>query len=580
VSINVAHHAGGVEQLWRTCFLQEKPKHSKCVTRAPAGFHHDPWAAGPLRQGSYLALKLTRNSLISGGRDQPPAGNQKACKGRLRNMNPYSYSGLHATEESISNVKPATGAVEEMPIHKRGSNEWVLAQLGTITRAILPSRLRSSAYAIDSMPGRIAVGAFWSLVGTGTWQVLAFLTTISSARLLGVQRYGELSVISSTINLFSVLAIAGLGMTATKHVAEYRQSDPPRAGRILGLSSVIASGSGLVVVIGLLLLAPTLSEKVLKSQDLTLNLRLGAITLFFAALNGAQTGALAGFEAFRELAIANALKGVLTVSIVCVLTLKLGVTGAVLGYAVTSCATYFIYRGFITTQCRRYKVPTSHDSWRSELPLLWTFSLPVVIATLPFAPATWWCNTLLATKAGYSQAGVYMAASQYQQVMLFFSSGISSIALPLLSHAVPEKNLSKYKRLLALNTLVTAAFVFAVACLLVLFAPQLMKLYGRDFERGIPVLRLICLSTVIGTVNSAVPHAIWSLNATRAGMLLSLLRCVVLIAATYALVYRGAVGLAAAYLVVAVIQTSTECVFLWRLLDKCRLRWSAPKVPI
>ena len=51
-------------------------------------------------------------------------------------------------------------------------------------------------------------------------------------------------MIQSTVGMFGVFAGFGLGLTATKHVAEFRQSDPDRAGRIIGLSGLFAIGPG------------------------------------------------------------------------------------------------------------------------------------------------------------------------------------------------------------------------------------------------------------------------------------------------------------------------------------------------
>jgi O-antigen/teichoic acid export membrane protein len=61
--------------------------------------------------------------------------------------------------------------------------------------------------------------------------------------MLGKTGYGELGMIQTTVGMFGVFAGFGLGVTATKHVAEFRRSDPARAGRIIGLSSVFAVGT-------------------------------------------------------------------------------------------------------------------------------------------------------------------------------------------------------------------------------------------------------------------------------------------------------------------------------------------------
>jgi hypothetical protein len=86
---------------------------------------------------------------------------------------------------------------------------------------------------------RLSRGIFWSMAGSVISRGLMLCATVLVARMLGKTVYGELGMIQSTVGMFGVFAGFGLGLTATKHVAEFRQSDPERAGRIIGLSGYV-----------------------------------------------------------------------------------------------------------------------------------------------------------------------------------------------------------------------------------------------------------------------------------------------------------------------------------------------------
>ncbi len=446
------------------------------------------------------------------------------------------------------------------------------ARSASRSRAILEMLLRR--FGRDPIHSRMAVNSVWSIIGTAAGQMLMFVTTICAARLLGTGHYGQLGIVVATVNLFTLLGMAGLGTTATKHVAEFRVSNPERAGRIIGLSTIAALGSGLLVAGLLFFLAPYLCVHTLKAPELVTALRIGGGVLLMASLNSSQFGTLAGFEAFRELAVAGAAKGAFTTVAVILLIMWKGVTGAVLGYAIGALLAFPVYQRFVAAKCRQFGIRLSYTSWLSELPLLWKFSIPVLVASMAFTPATWWCNALLANRAGFVQVGIFTAVLQLQTVMLFFSSAISEVVLPVLSNAVPERNISKYKRLLLLNTLTTVGSVVMLAIPLAIFAPLVMSIYGHGFHGGALVLRIICLSAVIGAVNNSVGHAIWSLNAATAGVLLALMRSVVLVIGAYWLIGEGAVGLALAYLILSVIQTSTHVAYIKHLLAKCERNWA------
>jgi len=95
-----------------------------------------------------------------------------------------------------------------------------------------------------SLRARLARGAFWSFVGAAVARGMAFAASVVCGRVLGTSGFGELGMIQSTVGFFGVFAGLGLGVPATKHVAEFRESDPRRAARALKLSSVTATGQG------------------------------------------------------------------------------------------------------------------------------------------------------------------------------------------------------------------------------------------------------------------------------------------------------------------------------------------------
>ena len=151
---------------------------------------------------------------------------------------------------------------------------------------------------VNSLRERFARGVFWAMAGTATAQALNLLSSILVARLLGKAVFGGLGMILSTVGMFGTLAGLGLGLTGTKYIAEFRASDPERAGRIIGMAGVTAFISGILISGILFGIAPYLAARTLSAPALGLELRISCGMLLFSAMNGNQIGALAGFEAF------------------------------------------------------------------------------------------------------------------------------------------------------------------------------------------------------------------------------------------------------------------------------------------
>src|SRR5262245_51209511 len=131
--------------------------------------------------------------------------------------------------------------------------------------------------------------------------------------------------------MFGTLAGFSMGLTANKHVAEFKRSAPARAGRIIALASATAWITSGLMAVALLALGPWLAVKTLAAPHLGGLLQVGALLLFLSGINGAQTGVLSGFEAFKAIARINLICGLLTFPLMVAGAGYGGVAGAVWG---------------------------------------------------------------------------------------------------------------------------------------------------------------------------------------------------------------------------------------------------------
>ncbi|HMH36179.1 MAG TPA: oligosaccharide flippase family protein, partial [Streptosporangiaceae bacterium] len=182
-------------------------------------------------------------------------------------------------------------------------------RLSAVTTAAR-SGLALSAAPGDSIARHFAIGAFWALVGAVVSRGLTLASSVVAGRLLGTTGFGEIGMIQSTQGLFGIVAGAGLGLAATKFVAEFRSTDPARTGRCATLATTIASVSGAVMALVLLALSGVMASSVLRAPHLTVELQVATGLVLFGTINGVQTGALVGFGDFRTLAVLSGIRGV------------------------------------------------------------------------------------------------------------------------------------------------------------------------------------------------------------------------------------------------------------------------------
>ena len=169
-------------------------------------------------------------------------------------------------------------------------DRWVAAKSPNLLEPLW-KRFRSSPVSV-----RLAQGVFWSLLGSIISRGLGVVGSILVARVLGMTAFGEFTAVQSTVGLFGTFAGLGLGVTATKYVAELRDSQPARCGRVISLILAIAALGGVMATLALIQFSDGFATHALATPKLGSSLRWGSGLILFSTLQGVYSGALGGVE--------------------------------------------------------------------------------------------------------------------------------------------------------------------------------------------------------------------------------------------------------------------------------------------
>jgi len=417
--------------------------------------------------------------------------------------------------------------------------------------------------------GRISRGSFWALSGSVISRTLMLISSIMIARILGKTQFGEMSIIQSTVSMFIALANFGLGITATKYIAEYRIKNPARAGNILASSRVVAFLFGTFFVLVFILFAPAIAINIMKAPYLINELRVGGIILFFNALNGYQSGALAGFEDFKTIAKINFWVGITYLPIIITTTLLFGLLGSILGLSVSSCIEWFINNYFLQKKVKEYSITISADYTLKNFQYLWKFSLPAVLGGLLVGPVIWFTNIILInTKNGYSEMAIYSVGRQWQTFILFIPLALAQIILPILSNLKNDGD--SFIRVFKYNVVITSIITIMIAIMVSLFSGLILKAYGSDFLEGKIVIIVLSFSAVLFALNNIAGYALASLGKMWAGFVSNLVWAISFIYFSHLMIgiNLGALGLALAMLISYLIHSTTIFIMIKFYINK------------
>jgi O-antigen/teichoic acid export membrane protein len=437
--------------------------------------------------------------------------------------------------------------------------------------ACCPNILRPAIARIEAseIGYRLAKGTFWSMAGAVISSGLMLAASVLVARMLGKTGFGELGMIRSTVGMFGVFAGFGLGLTATKHVAEFRSSDPARAGRIIGFSWFVATLTGGLMALGLLIFAPWLAENTINAPHLAGVLRIGALILFVNALNGAQTGALAGFEAFKTIAYVNLFVGLISFPVLVGGAYFGGLTGSVWALAINLGVNWLLNHLALRKEASRYNVPLTFKNCSRELSVLWKFSLPAVLAGSMVGPVHWVCSALLVNQTGgYDEMGIFSAANQWYAMLLFLPGLLGQVVLPVLSERLGQKQIKQSAKTMILAIKVNAILVLPFVVIVSLASPFIMNLYGESFRSGWPTLIVVLLTAGLLALQTPVGQIIAASGKMWIGFAMNFGWALTFIVGTLLLLDLGSFGLANARLISYVFHATWTFGFAYFVISR------------
>lgn len=416
---------------------------------------------------------------------------------------------------------------------------------------------------------RLASGAFWGGVASVATRGFTLVASFLLARILGKSGFGEYGVINTTTAMIGGMAGLGIGGTVVKYVAELKQKDPAKTGRILALSSIVTTISALIYGSGVIFFASWLATETLAATHLTFMLQISAITLALGVINSVQTSALVGCEAFRVLSVINVIQSLAQAILLLLGAWVWGLTGAVAMMAVSALLTVGVTRWLVKQEWERLGIKLQWREACNEWRVLVQYSLPAFLGGLSVGPVFWGCSALLANQpGGYEQLGVYNAANQWQTAVLLFPSFLGSAVVPVMSERHGNGDLQGSVRIMRYMMGTIAIIITPIVLCICLFSPLIMSGYGQSFVSGYWTL---CMSVVAAAIVAVITPAGQYLAASGKmwiGFWMNTAWGVCMLVITAFMVKWGAEGVAGARLIAYLMHAAWSLVYIAFILRK------------
>lgn len=416
---------------------------------------------------------------------------------------------------------------------------------------------------------RLLQAAAWSLVGVAASRAATIVASIVAARWLDRESFGALGIIQSTLGMFQVVANLGLGLTATKFVAELREKDPARAGRIVGMSQLAALVLGAMTALALVLAARPLAEWALAQPSLASVLALSAPLILFGSIAGTQLGILAGFAAFRRLAAVLAVSALGTIVFVVTGVVAFGLSGAIGGLIAALVVQTLAGWIAVRREARSQGVHIDHAGGLREIGVVGRFSLPAALASLVATPAIWASQAILVRHTGgLADMAVLNAANQWFNVMSVLPLILAQPSVSIFAERLASGDRAGAGRLILGVIKVSAVAAGALALICSAGSRLIMGFYGSDYVSHASVLVVSVLAGFLFVVQSPVGNLIAASGRMWLGLAMNVAWGAALLGAAFVLSGYGALGIAAARAIAYLIHLAWSLCAMLVLLRK------------
>ena len=397
--------------------------------------------------------------------------------------------------------------------------------------------------------------------------MLTAIASIFVARILTPVGFGELGIVRSMANMFALYAGFRLGTTASKHVAQYRHTNPDKVARILRLTLVLSGFFCAISALFLLFGAQYLAIVWLDNEALIWPLRLCSVFMFYQSYSAVREEILVGTENFNAFAKVNIVKGILTIFLFTPGAYFWGVSGAIGGLGLAAIGSYFVLSYYIKKALSDLKIPVKvgFSEWKTELPLLWTFALPGLLVGILMVTMILVGKILLIgfEQDGYTQLGQFEAANQWRTVILFVPGIFSRVAMPILAETYERDRDKEFNEATSLQFNIIMFVTLPLTVSVILLSPVLILVFGSSYSDATQIMPVLMASIFFLALNQSLSRVQDGGGRRWQNLAMYIMWAVTfyLVAKTL-IVTKGALGLAYAYLVAEILLFVIQLIYV------------------
>ena len=421
----------------------------------------------------------------------------------------------------------------------------------------------------DTYVARVARGAGISTAGQGVGRVLGYVAQVAVARLLGAQFYGFYTLGVAVVNGVHIVSRFGMENGVVRYVAHHREhGDDARVRGTIVQALLITLSISLVLSVVMFFGAGLIADRLPKdAPEMVSVLRSFAFVLPFFVFMSMTAWATQGFQTVTYAAYVQQLirPGLFLLFVGVCYVLGAGIIGVIAAYALAMflaglAGLYYLRKLFPPLFDRRAQT-------KFETKALFGVSVPMSITQGAQYLNNWSAILILGAFAAGAPVGIFNAAARTATFLTAVRFAFSGIFSPIISGLHARQDREEMGRLYkdVSRWIFTGAFVLFLV--IVVFAPQVMSVFGASFGQGVTALVIVAVAQLYSSSVGPAPRMLAMTGNQNFAMIATSVAAVTGVVVSLILIPRYEILGAAIGMATAIIteNTGTMAAVKWRL---------------
>jgi len=320
--------------------------------------------------------------------------------------------------------------------------------------------------------------------------ILLFFTAIYTARYLGVEGFGTLSLALALTSVFGVFVDLGMGTLVIRDIARDKSLKNKYTTNIIGIKLFLT-----ILTFGLIVLTITIFNY---PENVKIVIYLITVSMIITAFSSPFTNVFQAFEKMEIIAISSILNCflVFTGVLICIYLNK-NIYSFAFVYIITSIICLILNLGIYIW---KFSLPSNYIDlklWKSILKEGWPFAVTGIFVSIYF----WIDSVMLSIMIGNEAVGFYNSAYRILVILLFIPSVFLMALFPVMSNQFnTARNLLKIEYEKAFKYLfLIAIFIFVNGTI---FADKIIYLiFGNGYLPAVLILQILMLVVPVMFLN-------------------------------------------------------------------------------